>query len=58
MANTQLFLFERLDVYRVARDALRVVIAYRAKLKGLPGERDCERRSQRGRRHGRDSRSL
>ncbi|HZS37889.1 MAG TPA: four helix bundle protein [Polyangia bacterium] len=35
MAN---YLFERLDVYRVAREALRVVIAYRSRLKGLPGE--------------------
>ena len=38
MANTQQYLFERLDAYRVARDALRPVIAYRARLRGLPGE--------------------
>ena len=36
--STQLFGFERLEVYQVARAALRIVIGYRSRLKGLPGE--------------------
>ena len=38
MTDTQLFTFERLDVFRAAEEALRVVIKYRARLRGLPGQ--------------------
>ena len=34
----QLYGFERLDVYQVAYRALKLVLRYRDKLKGLPGE--------------------
>src|SRR6478672_6597783 len=36
--SDQQFGFERLDVYRVSYEALRLVLRYRAKLRGLPGE--------------------
>ena len=36
--SEQLYGFERMDVYRVAYRALTLVLKYRAKLKGLPGE--------------------
>jgi len=36
--TTEKFLFEKLDAYCVARDALRTVIQYKAKMRGLPGE--------------------
>ena len=32
------FVFERLDVYRLAREALALVLASRGRLRGLPGE--------------------
>jgi four helix bundle protein len=32
------FIFEGLDAYRVAMGALEIVLAHKAKLKGLPGE--------------------
>ncbi len=36
--SEQLYGFERLDVYRVAREALKLVLKYRPQLRGLPGE--------------------
>ena len=38
MSEQPLFGFERMEVYQVARAALKIVIGYRAKLRGLPGE--------------------
>ena len=38
MTDNQLFGFERLDVFRVAEEALRIVIRYRQQLRGLPGQ--------------------
>ena len=38
MSEQSLFGFERLEVYQVARAGLRLVIANRSRLKGLPGE--------------------
>ena len=38
MTDSNSFGFERLDVYRVARDALAIVVRYREPLRGLPGE--------------------
>jgi four helix bundle protein len=39
MTNTQdLYYFERFDVYRVACEALAIIVAARASLRGLPGE--------------------
>jgi four helix bundle protein len=34
----ELFVFERMDVYRVARQAAEIVIRHREALRGLPGE--------------------
>jgi len=39
MENSQdLYIFERLDVWRVAQGALVLVLRHKAKLRGLPGE--------------------
>jgi four helix bundle protein len=32
------YAFERFDVYRVAYDGLRIVVKYRERMRGLPGE--------------------
>ena len=36
--SDQQYGFERLDVYRVSYEALKLILKYRAKLRGLPGE--------------------